>query len=279
MTAYMSVCKHQDLLGEMCLNKTKNGCEKCSEGYYLESWNTRPDGSGRAYAPGISLTPTENMILYAQWAKRSASGTENGHEWVDLGLSVKWATYNVGATTPEGFGDYFAWGETAPKESYSFESYKHGGIYEQGTDRVCRLYKYCLEAEDGYNGFVDNKSELELVDDAAHVNWGGKWRVPTEKEVEELEQNCSYTWITKNGVNGVLATSNINGQSIFLPAAGYKYYNNYYGIGEDVRTWTTSLSSNSFLAYFISGSEDWLFHSHSVTGREYGHTVRAVCPY
>nr|MBQ5605357.1 InlB B-repeat-containing protein [Bacteroidales bacterium] len=153
--------------------QTLNACGFTKEGYYLDSWNTRPDGSGRAYAPGISLTPTENMILYAQWAKRSASGTENGHEWVDLGLSVKWATYNVGATTPEGFGDYFAWGETAPKESYLFESYKHGGIYEQGTDRVCRLYKYCLEAEDGYNGFVDNKSELELVDDAAHVNWGG----------------------------------------------------------------------------------------------------------
>ena len=133
--------------------------------------------------------------------------------YVDLGLSVKWATCNVGANSPEEYGDYFAWGETKPKDSYKWSTYK----WCNGSKD--KLTKYCKES---YYGRVDNKTVLDLVDDAAHVNLGGAWRMPTKEEIRELKDNCTWTWTTQNGVNGYLVTSKKNDNSIFLPAAGYR---------------------------------------------------------
>ena len=126
----------------------------------------------------------------------------NGHEYVDLGLSVKWATCNVGAVSPEDYGDYFAWGETEPKDFYAWSTYKWcNGSYDT-------LTKYCTDSK---YGTVDNKTVLDLEDDAAHVNWGGDWRMPTKAEQDELYNNCTWEWTTQNGVNGYKVTSKING--------------------------------------------------------------------
>ena len=146
-------------------------------------------------------------------------GTTNGHEWIDLGLpsGTKWATFNVGADSPEEYGNYYAWGETKSKEIYSWNTYKY---CNNGNNS--ELTKYCVDSSYGYNGFTDNKTELETVDDAATVNWGSGWRMPSEEKIEEL-QDSSYTImvsIKQNGVNGCLIISKSNGNSIFLPYAG-----------------------------------------------------------
>lgn len=158
------------------------------------------------------------------------------HEYVDLGLSVKWATCNVGATKPEEYGDYFAWGETEPKEMYDWSTYK----WCNGSETT--LTKYCT---DGSYGTVDNKTQLELSDDAAHANWGDSWRMPTDSELTELREQCTWTWTTQNGVNGCKVTSKSNGNSIFLPAAGY-YYDSLLGsVGIGGICWSSSLYADS----------------------------------
>jgi hypothetical protein len=136
-------------------------------------------------------------------------------EYVDLGLSVKWATFNLGASAPEEYGDYFAWGETEPKAKYGWAQYKWGN----GENKA--LTKYCNKATYGEDGFTDNLTQLLPEDDAAHVNWDGNWRMPTAAEFDELINNCTIEKSTMNGVNGYLLTSKINGNSIFLPMAGY----------------------------------------------------------
>ena len=133
----------------------------------------------------------------------------NGHEYVDLGLSVKWATCNVGASKPEEYGDYFAWGETQPKDYYDWSTYKWcNGSYDT-------LTKYNTNSSDGT---VDNKTTLDLSDDAARANWGGSWRMPTSAEQDELCNNCTWTCTKINGVEVYKVTSNINGNFIFLPS-------------------------------------------------------------
>ena len=132
-------------------------------------------------------------------------------EIVDLGLSVKWASFNLGATRPEEYGDYFAWGETEPKENYSWATYKWGN--------PDALTKYCTKSSQGYNGFTDNKTVLDPEDDAAAVALGGSWRIPTNVQLDELLTNCTWTWTSQKDINGYLVTGP-NGNSIFLPAAG-----------------------------------------------------------
>ncbi|MBQ7269820.1 MAG: hypothetical protein IJS62_08230, partial [Bacteroidales bacterium] len=172
-----------------------------------------------------------------------------GFPMVDLGLSVKWAQFNVGATTPEGYGDYFAWGETEPKEDYSWETYK----WCMGSENT--LTKYCDRSDFGYNGFTDSKTVLEPEDDAATVNWGGSWRMPTYDEWNELiatKQNTNYkwTWKTINGHNGWEVFYLINGNSIFLPAAGFRYGSNLDHAGSYVVYCSSSLSTDYYYYYF-----------------------------
>ena len=147
------------------------------------------------------------------------NGSElNGHEYVDLGLpsGVLWATSNLGATTPEEFGDYIAWGEMAPKEIYDWKSYRYGRFFQ---DRY-ELTKYCTESVYGLDGFVDDLTLLETADYGSTAHWGAGWRMPTIDEWEELFLNTTGSWTVQNGVQGWLFTAS-NGNTLFLPAAGY----------------------------------------------------------
>jgi hypothetical protein len=140
----------------------------------------------------------------------SVSGLQG--DAIDLGLSVKWASWNVGASSPEQIGDYFAWGEIQPKWVYDWDTY----IWCNGSEETLTKYN-----DDSSLGVVDNKVILEQDDDAVHIHWGGNWRMPTSTEWTELTKNCSLERTTENGVEGMTITSKINGHSIFLPCSGY----------------------------------------------------------
>lgn len=142
-------------------------------------------------------------------------------EIIDLGLSVKWASVNIGALTPVEVGNYYAWGELAPKDDYSWDNYRWHNA-EQVT-------KY--NNSNSSFGPIDNKTELDLEDDIAHVSLGEKWRIPKAAEWQELLDNCTWTWSTNNGTTGVLIKSKINGNSIFLPAAGYVHSTEFNKVG------------------------------------------------
>ena len=237
-------------------------------GYTFTGWNTKADGSGTSYTNKQSITLTQDIMLYAQWEVIATTGVENGYEWVDLGLpsGLKWATCNVGTTTPEGYGDYFAWGETSPKDNYDWSTYK----YCNGSETS--LTKYNTSSD---YGTIDNKTTLDLSDDAARTNWGGKWRMPTKAERDELRNNCTWTWTTQNGVNGYKVTSKTNGNSIFLPAAGYRYGTSFITVGSYGNYWLSSLyesnPSEACCLSFYSGVVGW-----SYIYRYFGRTVRAV---
>jgi hypothetical protein len=201
----------------------------------------------------ITVTTVEGGFT-AQCAvtvSKITQGEENRHAWVDLGLSVKWATCNVGASSPSSYGDYYAWGETTPKNEYSWETYK----WCNGTEESLTKYN-----DTNANGTVDNKTKLDLADDAARQNWGGKWRMPTKAELDELFTKCTCTWTTQNGKNGYLVTSKTNGNSIFMPAAGYlENKNTYTGVG---LYWASIryLLNNSPYAYCLAFDDekiDW----------------------
>lgn len=169
-----------------------------------------------------------------------ATGVENGYEWIDLGLSVKWATCNVGADSAHHFGNYYAWGETTPKETYTWDNYKWCTI--SAGDTIMTKYNY----EDSYM----DKLELDTEDDAASMNMGGNWRMPTKGERLELYEKCTFTW-TENynntGVVGCIVTSNVEGyvgRSIFLPAAGMYFLNGLGNVGKGVYTWSSSRYSS-----------------------------------
>ena len=198
-----------------------------------------------------------------------ACGIINGHEYVDLGLpsGIKWATCNVGATKPEEYGGYYAWGETEESENYDWNTYKW---CNGGGDAMT---KYCMKRK---YGAVDKKNVLDPEDDVAHVKWGGSWRVPTEAELNELRNNCTWVWATYKGICGYKVTGS-NGNSIFFPAAGRRAgttYLNYSGIFGYY--WSSSLNSvdsyNACYLYFCNGRFD------STNDRRYfGHSVRPVC--
>ena len=158
----------------------------------------------------------------------------DNHEWVDLGLpsGTLWATCNVGADTPEEYGDYFAWGETEPKEAYTWETYK----WCNGSWNT--LTKYCTNNE---FGTVDNKTELEPENDAAYMNWGKSWRMPSLEQLQELLNNCTWTWTSLNGVNGIQVTGP-NGVSLFMPAGGGRS-SSLNGVGSWGAYWSRTLSS------------------------------------
>lgn len=134
---------------------------------------------------------------------------------VDLGLSVKWANCNIGAATPEEYGDYFAWGETEPKEYYA--------QMNSFTWNISNIYAICDLWPSSYGIESWQRMSLRSFYDAATKNWGNNWRMPTGLEVQELVEKCTWTYTTQNGINGCLVTGT-NGNSIFLPAAGYRSY-------------------------------------------------------
>ena len=151
--------------------------------------------------------------------------TQAGPSYVDLGLSVKWATFNLGASVPEGYGDYYAWGETNTKTNYSSSTYSVSSSYYSLT----------------------NRTVLDPSDDAAAVKWGDKWRMPTREEMSELldDTKCSRNWGTRNGIYGCTFTSKqYPSKSIFLPAAGYRSGSSSpSNVGTEGNYWTSSLST------------------------------------
>ncbi|MBQ6191578.1 MAG: Ig-like domain-containing protein [Bacteroidaceae bacterium] len=165
----------------------------------------------------ITVRSADGSGVYAQCQVTVKSNIINGREYVDLGLpsGTLWAICNVGANSPEEYGDYFAWGETTPRVDDSYNKY---GVTGHWT-------KYCLSRSDGHEGFVDNLRELLPEDDAATVNWGSKWMTPSQDMFYELfDESLTTAQLTEqNGINGYLVTSKSNGNSLFLPAAGIKW--------------------------------------------------------
>lgn len=204
------------------------------------------------------------------------NGAINGHEWADLGLSVKWATCNVGANIPEAFGSYFAWGETNAKNEYTCANMRYctgGNDYSNLT-----FSKYVGDSE---HGPVDNKFTLELRDDAAYANWGGTWRMPTKEEFQELVDNCTWIWTAVNGIDGYKIVSDLNGNSIFLPAAGERSSETAFKVGDNNGGnfgyyWSSSLVENDscYSRYLAFNSN---FFNMASSFRPIGHSVRPVC--
>ena len=189
-----------------------------------------------------------------------------GAQAVDLGLSVKWASCNVGANSPEEYGDYFAWGEVKPKSVYNWSTYK----YCNGSDNTFTKYN-----SDSRYGRVDNKSTLEAQDDVATANWGGAWRMPTKAEQDELRKKCKWKWTSLNGVNGYKVTGP-NGNSIFLPAAGCMDGTSLNFVGSGGDYWSSSLrTSDPNYAYYVSFYLSNV--SRSSLSRYRGRSVRPVC--
>ena len=181
----------------------------------------------------------------------TVSGSANGHDYVDLGLSVKWATCNVGTSSPSGHGNCYAWGDTSTKSSYDVDN--------------CKTYNRSMSDIRGNSSY-----------DAARANWGGSWRLPTKAEFDELLNNCTRQWTTQNGIEGMLFTSKRNGKSIFLPAAGWRLGASVGNAGESGGYWSStpheSGTQDAYILCFSSGGSadtDW-------NSRLYGHHVRPV---
>lgn len=215
----------------------------------------------------LVLLITCGIECYAQ----TVSGNIGNHDYVDLGLPSGrlWATCNVGAENAVEYGDYFAWGETEPKKEYTWSNYKWG------KDEGQFMTKYCLKSTEGK---VDKKTVLEKADDAASVNWGSTWRMPTIQEEEELLDGCHWEWTNNyegTKVAGRIGRSKKNENVIFLPAAGYAADADKTTVHNEGYYWSSSLFKNTmngsyflcFANYFI----DWRGNK-----RFAGRSVRAV---
>ncbi len=213
--------------------------------------------------------------------KASSSYSVATPDIIDLGLSVKWASFNLGATSPEEYGDYFAWGETEPyyisQDPLTWKEGKEAG-YDWPSYKWCEgsensLTKYCTDSSFGYNGFTDGKMVLDQEDDAAHVHLGGSWRIPTRKELDELRDRCTAEWTSLNGINGHRITGP-NGNSIFIPAAGHRYKVELYS-GKFCGLWSSSLylSRTAFEFYSNSGGVGSGWNSPRIDGQP----IRPVC--
>ena len=219
--------------------------------YYVRAYATNEVGTVYGEEKSFTTLPTE--------------GTTNGHSWVDLGLpsGKKWATCNVGATSPEEYGDYFAWGETTTKAEYNSLN--------------CPTYGLSISQLQS-QGYIDSEGKLTPQYDAATANWGGGWRMPTRDELNELKTKCTWTWTTQNGVNGY-NVKGPNGNSIFLPAAGGRGGSSLGNAGSFGYYW----SSTPIDGYYFGGSDgayylDFYSSYHVMNGhyRDYGHSVRPI---
>ena len=203
---------------------------------------------------------------------------ENGHEYVDLGLpsGIKWATCNIGASMPEEYGDYYAWGETSPKSVYNWDTYKWSSSWNGWNDDV-DLEKYNTDSSFGGLPSVDHKTTLESSDDAASVRWGGQWRMPTATEWNELCNHCTWVLTTQGKKNGYIVTSKNNGCSIFLPMAGSKNNSTSGGDGTNLNYWSSSLYSYPINAWSLNGNSARGIYS-GYYKRYLGFSIRPVCP-
>ena len=234
---------------------TMTSVQNVSDGVYSASLSGLSEGTTYYYA---SFTKVDDVYVFSSVKDFTTDVLRLETGAVDLGLSVKWSGCNVGASSPEEYGDYFAWGETEPKDSYYIDNSVTYGLSTS-----------TLESR----GIIGADGNLTAEYDAATANWGGNWRMPTLTEIEELINNCTWEWTSVNGVNGRLVTGP-NGNSIFLPAAGCRYDTSLLNAGSYGYYWSATPYSNSYYAYnlyFNSDDYDWDF-----SNRYYGQAVRPV---
>lgn len=206
--------------------------------------------------PNVSFVDEDSSVRYLL----KLDFTHNGYEYVDLGLSVKWATCNVGASSPEEHGLYFAWGETT---GYTAE-------------QVPGVRAFTPEEYDAGSA-ASISADLTLAQDAAHVNLGGNWRMPTKAECQELIDNTTQTWTNDyngTGVAGRVFTSRVNGNSVFFPGAGNCHDWRVFYVGSVGDYWSASWDSSSYAweLNFGSGGQEL-----GNVSRYYGYSVRGVC--
>lgn len=215
-----------------------------------------PIQKARTYVMKLNTVMPTNPSAHKNGANASAQIIKA----VDLGLSVNWASCNVGAKKPEEHGGYFAWGYTGTWDAYL-------QAYIDNTTFNRELTKYNAE---------DKKTQLEANDDVAHVIMGGGWRMPTAAELKELNDKCTWTWTIQNKVKGYKVTGP-SGNYIFLPAAGYKRFKKYEGVGGLGYYWSSTLREHGYVgdAQKLSFSDDE--HSIYFDIRKYGFSIRAVC--
>ncbi len=215
---YYDLGRYNDCITAMtqCAELPNCSTLKIAYEYIGNSYNKLGENNeGRQWLERAKMTMEPNLNQTSQQSKPTmVSGTINGHEYVDLGLSVKWAACNIGASSPSDYGNYYAWGETSTKSSYTEDNSR---TYGKDMDDIAGNPSY----------------------DAARANWGGSWRLPTEEEIDELVDRCDATWTTMNGHNGYKVTGP-NGNSIFLPAAGWRYGTSLSGTGEDGYYWSST---------------------------------------
>lgn len=242
--------------------------------------NSDGDGRVKGNALGscvITCIATDGSGVKAECQVTVESPDPGNHAWVDLGLpsGTLWATCNIGAKNPQDYGDYFAWGETegykSGKRSFLWSTYK----YCEGSDHT--MIKYCTQSSFGYNGFTDNLTELLPEDDAATANWGNAWQMPSLAQYVELI-NSSYTttvWTTVSGIKGRKITSKSNGNSIFLPATGYRGGTSLYEVGIVGSYWSRTLAEIT-----PNGARSLNFESDIITtgGHDYRFDALGVRP-
>ena len=225
-----------------------------ADGVYCNDWMTQivytPDSVYRIPLAAI------DSVVFANSFRTCPDG--NHPHAIDLGLpsGTKWCCCNVGASTPEGYGGYYAWGETSEKSVYNWETYAYSD-------------------EDG--NCVNIGSDISGTQyDVAHVRMGTPWRMPTHEQQMELVEHCTQVWTQQNGVNGILVTGSSGGQ-VFLPAAGGRVYGNLYYAGSYGYYWSSSLDPDNddgaYGLYFGSGYWSWSYYN-----RSNGQSVRPVCP-
>ena len=232
------------------------------EGFYFLGWYVGEN------VYDFTMPISNDLTITALWMEKTEYD-------VDLGLpsGTIWATCNVGAENAWDYGDYFAWGETKPKDNYDWSTYKYAnGDYD-------KLTKYCNKSDFGNDGFTDNLTVLQPEDDAATANWGNNWRMPTQAEFQELYDNCDWEWTSDyngTGVAGRIVKSRSNSNSLFLPVAGYRRGTDFCSVGSDGYYWSSELNTDEpdygrDLDFYSGGVEpdDWYY-------RRSGQPVRPV---
>lgn len=209
------------------------------------------------------------MMVHAPIVEEEKKFDPNGHEYVDLGLpsGTLWATMNVGANSETDVGLYFQWGDTQGYTDTSTKSFSWSD-YKWTEDGGSTMLKYNI---------TDDKTILDLEDDAAYVNWGGSWKMPTVEQCQELlnTDNCTNSWTTVNGVNGRLFTSKTNENTLFIPTAGGAFDGSMNGVGVYGLVWSSSLfSSNVKIGSYLWFSSNVIGVNNSY--RYYGYPVRGV---
>ncbi|MBQ4525874.1 MAG: hypothetical protein IJA00_07385 [Bacteroidaceae bacterium] len=300
MTGSVNECgyRHANVSGYINLDSLPEGGNNLEVGIEIQSENSKPNHFEKKIAGSWSgkidretanslrnkkFTVTFNGLdfatkykyrLYVEYGGHTFWGNYNtlttkdliSSDAVDLGLSVKWASCNVGASSPEDYGSYYAWGENNEKSDYSWNTYKW---YDDSNDSMS---KYCTNSN---SNTTDGKTVLDIEDDVAHIKLGDNWRIPTLEEMKELFEKCKWEWFTYRGIKGQLVTGP-NGECIFLPAAGYRGDTDFYNRGTYGNYWLATLveETDNYACgfYFTIGDSRWLNSSF----RYYGYTVRPV---